>query len=144
MFLVVMAVAVCHFCSACLHMPHVKNIRRCFVAINNKIQAQEEAVQAGNGFSVARFQKNRCPTLFLVHYFLLLCYTPLFIILLLTSKEVLISLVASNNAQSAIAWKLTTTVVFMNSSVNPFIYCWRIRELRVAVKRVLKEIFCWK
>ena len=140
-FLVVMAVAVAIL--LCLSTyAHVK----IYVVVRRhqqQIQAQEEAVQAGNGFSVARF-KRTAVNAFLVHYFLLLCYTPLFIILLLTSKEVLISLVSSNNAQSAIAWKLTTTVVFMNSSVNPFIYCWRIRELRVAVKRVLKEIFCWK
>jgi len=45
-------------------------------------------------------------------------------------------------SHSAIAWKLTTTVAFMNSSVNPFIYCWRLREMRVAVKRFLKNIFC--
>ena len=42
---------------------------------------------------------------------------------------------------SGIAWKLSSTVVFMNSALNPFIYCWRLREIRTAVK---KSLFCRK
>ena len=33
-------------------------------------------------------------------------------------------------------WDLATTVVFMNSSINPILYCWRLRELRAAVMKI--------
>ena len=33
-------------------------------------------------------------------------------------------------------WDLATTVVFMNSSINPILYCWRLRELRAAVTKI--------
>ena len=35
----------------------------------------------------------------------------------------------------------TATLLFLNSSLNPFLYCWRIKELRQAVKATIKR-FC--
>ena len=40
------------------------------------------------------------------------------------------------------AWSFATTAVFMNSSVNPFLYCWRLRELRTAVGKTLRKMCC--
>ena len=39
-----------------------------------------------------------------------------------------------------IAYDYTTTVVFINSCLNPFVYCWRIKEIRHAVKNTLKKL----
>ena len=36
---------------------------------------------------------------------------------------------------------LTTTLLFLNSSLNPFLYCWRIKEIRQAVKATFRR-FC--
>ena len=36
---------------------------------------------------------------------------------------------------------LTTTLLFLNSSLNPFLYCWRIKEIRQAVKATIRR-FC--
>lgn len=36
-----------------------------------------------------------------------------------------------------IAYDYATTVVFINSFLNPVVYCWRIREIRRAVKKIL-------
>jgi len=38
------------------------------------------------------------------------------------------------------AWGFTTTAVFMNSSINPFLYCWRLGKLRKAVVKTVKKI----
>ena len=35
----------------------------------------------------------------------------------------------------------TATLLFLNSSLNPFLYCWRIKELRQAVNATIKR-FC--
>lgn len=40
------------------------------------------------------------------------------------------------------AWSFATTAVFMNSSVNPFLYCWRLRELRTPVGKTLRKMCC--
>ena len=34
----------------------------------------------------------------------------------------------------------SVTLVFMNSSINPFLFCWRVRELRVIVKKTIRKI----
>ena len=39
-------------------------------------------------------------------------------------------------------WSLTVNLVFANSSINPFLYCWRLRELRVAVIKKVRNITC--
>jgi len=139
-FLAVMAVALAMF----LCLSTYAHVKIYLVARRHKrqIQTQEKAVQAsiGNGFNVARFKKS-VANAFLVHYVLLLCYTSLFITLLLTNNDIWADSALLKKCHSAMAWKLTTNVVFMNSSVNPFIYCWRLREMRVAVKRFLKDIF---
>ncbi len=36
----------------------------------------------------------------------------------------------------------SATVVFMNSSINPFLYCWRLSELRTAVVKTARKMFC--
>ena len=38
-------------------------------------------------------------------------------------------------------WLFTATLVYSNSSLNPFLYCWKIREVRIAVKNTAKA-FC--
>ena len=40
-----------------------------------------------------------------------------------------------------VAYDYATTVVFINSSINPVIYCWRIRQVRRAVKEYLRSCF---
>ena len=39
-------------------------------------------------------------------------------------------------------WLFTATLVYSNSSLNPFLYCWKIREVRIAVKNTAKA-FCY-
>ena len=37
-----------------------------------------------------------------------------------------------------IAYNYVTTAVYINSFLNPLVYCWRIREIRRAVKNILR------
>ena len=39
-------------------------------------------------------------------------------------------------------WLFTATLVYSNSSLNPFLYCWKIREVRMAVKNTAKAFCC--
>ena len=40
------------------------------------------------------------------------------------------------------AWHFTATLVYLNSSLDPLIYCWKISEVRKAVKDTIRELFC--
>ena len=35
-------------------------------------------------------------------------------------------------------------LVFLNSMLNPFIYCWRYQEIKKSVKSVLKKIIIFQ
>ena len=36
----------------------------------------------------------------------------------------------------------TTTLVYMNSSLNPILYCWKLDEVRRVVKDTIRQVFC--
>ena len=39
--------------------------------------------------------------------------------------------------------QFTVTLVYVNSALNPLLYCWKIREVRQSVKEIIREIlFC--
>ena len=64
----------------------------------------------------------------LVQIALIACYVPFLITLML---------VQLNN----VFFLVSTTFVYLNSSLNPFLYCWRIKEVRQAVLGTIKR-FC--
>ena len=64
---------------------------------------------------------------------MILCYFPMFSSLLLLSI---------NPKLERQEWDLKMNMVFMNSSINPVLYCWRLRELRHAVLKIIKQLLC--
>ena len=39
-------------------------------------------------------------------------------------------------------FNVAKTLVFLNSSLNPFLYCWKISEVKQAVKETFRELLC--
>ena len=39
-----------------------------------------------------------------------------------------------------IAVRLAISLVFLNSSLNPILYCWKIRGVKLAVKNIIREL----
>ncbi|XP_068684454.1 trace amine-associated receptor 9-like [Montipora foliosa] len=42
-----------------------------------------------------------------------------------------------------VAVESTVTLLYFNSTLNPILYCWKIKEVRQAVKDILKQLFCF-
>lgn len=62
-------------------------------------------------------------TMFYIYVLLILCYVPywsMFIVIELTDK----------NTTKVAVLSFSITMVFANASLNPFLYCWRIHEIR--------------
>ncbi len=98
-----------------------------------QIHAQQQAMQS---FDAENFQdmersKRSAINTFVFYIVLILCYFPLFVAMVMLG----IYQVHFTNA-----WNLTDTMAFMNSSINPILYCWRLRELRTAVKKTVKRM----
>ena len=65
-----------------------------------------------------------------------ICYLPYNIAVFLTPKRGMPPL------SIYLARKFTASMVFLNSSLNPLLYCWKIREVRQAVKETLTQFCC--
>ena len=88
----------------------------------------EGAAFDNNIFSVQRFKRSALNT-FLVYILMLCCYLPYSLVLEEFFTGITISLVARH---------VTTIVVLLNSSLNPLLYYWRVREIRNA----MRQCFC--
>ena len=74
-------------------------------------------------------------SIFWLQLTLVACYAPFIIVSLLRHT------VLSGTTIHGV-WLFTATLVYSNSSLNPFLYCWKIREVRMAVKNTAKTFCC--
>ena len=99
-----------------------------------QIHVQQQAVEnvhIANNIRMARLKKSAINT-FIFYIFMVICYFP---------QAILVSLFGTKYRNWKTEWSFTTTVAFMNSSFNPMLYCWRLRELRAAVLQISKQFF---
>ena len=128
LYLVTVVCAILLIMSTFIHIKIYRIVRR----HRSVIQAQEQAVHSTNTeFNMTGFKKTALNTS-IVLFFLLICYLPFTVacILLILTDE------------SPILWRIASTTVYLNSALNPFLYCWRLSALRGPVITLLKKIFC--
>ena len=100
-----------------------------------QISAQQQAMGSLNNESNMLQSVKSAKNTFIYYIAMILCYTPLFIAMII--------LFFFYNHWT-VAWNLADTAAFMNSSINPLLYCWRVRELRTAVVKIAKKMLCKK
>ena len=109
-----------------------------FTLRNNQIKPQEHVSQAPSPqaipLNMARYRKAVSSALW-VEITLVVCYLPYVVAVLLTPKREL-------SLPHYLARQFGVTVMHLNSSLNPLLYCWKIKEVRQVVKGTLRHIFC--
>jgi len=106
-------------------------VRRHQLQIYGQQQAVDRLNAAENIQNVQR-SKNSAKNTFIYYIVMLLCYTPLFISMIILSIP---------QIHLTKAWASVRTVVFSNSSINPVLYCWRLGDLRTAVVKTSRQMF---
>ena len=84
--------------------------------------------------NIARYRKTVSSALW-VQLALGVCYLPYGIAMVLNTQKKL-------TASVLLARECTVTLVYLNSSLNPILYCWKIREVRQAVKDTMRQLCC--
>ena len=84
---------------------------------------------------MARFRKAVYSALW-VQLALVVCCTPTLTVSIVTAFTKKYSLLL------VITREVAVILFYFNSTLNPFLYCWKISEVRKAVKRTLKEALC--
>ena len=113
-----------------------------FTLRQRQFQVQDDAFQRkwnqAIPLNIARYRKAVYNALW-VQVTLVVCYLPFGIVMALrpespANSEITSSIYLSGN--------ITLSLLLANSSLNPFLYCWKIREVRKAVKETIRHFFC--
>lgn len=78
---------------------------------------------------MTRYKRSTLTMLYILGFFLL-CYFPFFTVMVV---EIAVGVTLKTKA----AYLYTVTTVYVNSALNPVIYCWRLREMRLAVRKLV-------
>lgn len=98
-----------------------------------QIQLQQQSVQSLNikNYSRVASLKHTAVNTFVFYFCTIVCYFPWFICSVSSHRGIPVPKAASS---------VTVTLVYANSSINPFLYCWRLRELRIVVKKTFRKL----
>ena len=95
----------------------------------------------GNGgqapLNIARYKRTVSSAIW-VQLVLVICYTPFFVVVTL----MIYGGMSGGNVQ--IAFEMSATLTYFNSSLNPILYCWKIRSVRKAAEDTIKQLNCCK
>ena len=94
---------------------------------------QEHTAQAGEILvNIARYRKTVFTAIW-VQLTLIICYLP---------YSIVIAIITVNGSSTFLhaLWGFSAALVYLNSSLNPVLYCWKIRGLRKAVKDTVKQV----
>ena len=100
-----------------------------------QVRDQQQLSQT-NALNMARFRKAVYSALW-VQLALVFCYAPINTMTIVTAHTKKYSLLL------VVTLSVATTLLFFNSTLNPFLYCWKISEVRQAAKQTIKEALCW-
>ena len=97
---------------------------------HHQSQLQDHVQQPNqtNQLNIARYEKVVSTAIWL-QLTLVACYLPY-------------SVVTASRPSSALTWLYAATLVFLNSSLNPILYIWKIEEPRQAVKNTIRKVLC--
>ena len=97
--------------------------------------AQQQPSQP-NALNMARYRKAVYSALW-VQLVLVVCYVPNITV------GILISLSLKGLSNFIVVRGIANALVLFNSTLNPFLYCWKISEVRRAVKQTIRQAICY-
>ena len=110
-----------------------KTLRYRQVQVHRNTQQGQRPNGGGNQLNIARYKKT-VYSIAWVQLALLICYFPYILIRWLSVKP-------SYSTEIYILSELFVTLIYLNSSLNPALYCWRIRDVKQEVKNIIRKIF---
>jgi len=86
--------------------------------------------------NIARYKRTVSSAVW-VQLTLAICYIPFLVMFILTTYARI------SRGKFQVAVDIPSTLTYLNSSLNPILYCWRIRSVRQAAKDTIKQLnFC--
>ena len=101
----------------------------------NIIQPEQSNISSSGPLNISRYRKGVFSVMCL-QLAVAVCYLPHGITTALWTYS-------GRSSSVTVLRQFTVTLVYVNSALNPLLYCWKIREVRQSVKDIIREIlFC--
>ena len=101
----------------------------------SQVQVQDQVSQGQTSLNTARYRKAVFGALYIQVVSVVICYLPGGLAAVLTSQR-------GMSLSAYLARQFLFSFLLLNSSLNPLLYCWRLKEVRQAVKGTVKKFFC--
>ena len=123
-----LCVVISIFCYAKIFL----SLRHHHSQIQNHVHQEEQSQTIQ--LNVTRYRKALSSALWL-QWTLVFCYLPYGTVVTLMTQRVL-------SPPLYLARQVALTLIFLNSSLNPILYCWKMRDVRQAVKDTIRNLCC--
>ena len=129
------------YITICFVLSSASYIKIYFIVRHHQIQIHAHQ-QAVNSFNISVnipdssnmiVRKKHALKTFIYFICMICCYLPYLSYALLRNTSVI------GDEEN---WSFAETVVFLNSSINPFLYCWCNREIRTSTVRLVRKMMC--
>ena len=110
-----------------------RTLRHHQARVQDHVQQQPSQTTALN---MARYRKAANSALW-VQLALAVCYVPKFTMLVVSTYRKTYPL------HVIVIDAMTTILMCFNSTLNPFLYCWKVKEVRQAVKQTIRQALCF-
>ena len=100
----------------------------------NQVQGHVQQPSQINQLNIARYKKAVSTAIWL-QLTLVACYLP-------RGMATALATIRGRPLSADNAWYYTVTLAYLNSSLNPILYCWKIEEVRRAVKETIRQVLC--
>ena len=129
----IIGIALCSVISIASYTKIFRTLRHHQAQVQDHVQQQPSQETALN---MERYRKAVSSALW-VQLALAVCYVPKFIILVVINHS------KTYSSRLVVIDVIASILVYFNSTLNPFLYCWRIREVRQAVKQTIQQALCF-
>ena len=124
---VILSLGTSMFCYTRIHL----KLRHHQVQVQNHIPQVQQNRGVIPALNIAKYKKS-VSSIMWVQLALATCYIPWVIVVVLYV----------NGIENQVVWNATGTLVYFNSSLNPILYCWKIREVKQAVNDTIRPFNC--
>ena len=96
----------------------------------------EQSSRVRSVLNIARYKKTVYSVAW-IQFAMLACYGPNIVMAFLWRFRII-----DHSTESMIANDVFLCLIFLNSSLNPVLYCWRIKDVRQEVKNTIRKCLC--
>ena len=96
----------------------------------------EQSSRVRSVLNIARYKKTVYSVAW-IQFAMLACYGPYIVMAFLWHFGNI-----DYSTETMITGKVSSCLIFLNSSLNPVLYCWRIKDVRKEVKNIIRKCLC--